>query len=115
VATIQHSNMQKDLVEFLLTDLRPRPGMYLTAYNLLYLDIYLSGVQITCRELDKSGRYSARFFGERGFLQWSWDKYNLGQPSYRLHHYLEFAKGDEKVALDLFFADLELYYFQNRR
>lgn len=106
--------MQKDLIDFLLTELRPRPGMYLTAYNFLYLEIYLSGVQITCWALDKSGEFSERFFGEKGFLQWSWDKYNLGQPSYRLHHYLDFAGGDEKIALDLFFDDLESYHSEKR-
>jgi hypothetical protein len=101
--------MQKDLIDFLLTDLRLRPGMYLTAYNFSYLDIYLTGVQITCWQLDKAGKYSGRFFGEDGFLKWSWQKYNLTQPSFRLHHYLEFANGDEREALDLFFKDLEMY------
>ena len=102
--------MQKDLIDFLLVDMRPRPGMYLTEYNLNYLDIYLTGVQITCWELDKSGDYSDRFFGEKGFLQWSWDKYKLGQPAYRLKHYSDIAKGDEKLALDHFFEDLETFH-----
>ena len=105
--------MHKDLIDFLLTDLRRRPGMYLTAYSFSYLDIYLTGVQITCWQLDKTGEYSERFFGEAGFLKWSWQKYNLGHPSFRLHHYLEFAKGNEKEALDLFFEDLDIYNSKN--
>ena len=83
--------------------------MHLTAYNLSYLSIYLTGVEITCWQLDKSGKYLERFSGEKGFLQWSWCKYGLRQPSFKLHHYLEFAHGDEKEGLDLFFEDLEAY------
>ncbi|MCX6316041.1 MAG: hypothetical protein NTW29_02020 [Bacteroidetes bacterium] len=107
--------MNKDLIEFLLVDLRPRPGMFLTVYSISYLDIYLSGVQITCWQLDKAGEFSERFFGEDGFLDWSWRKYKLGQPSFRLHHYLDMAKADEKVALDLFFQDLSVYNSEHRR
>ena len=102
--------MHSNLIDFLLTVLRPRPGMYLTAYNFSFLNIYLTGVQITCGQLDKTGEYSESFFGENGFLQWSWKKYNLGYPSYRVDHYLEYANGDEKEALDLFFEDLEAYH-----
>lgn len=106
--------MQKDLIDFLLTELRVRPGMYLTAYHFSYLDIFLTGVQITCWQPDKAGGYAERFFGENGFLNWSWQKYNLGNPSSRLHHYLEFSNGNEKEALDLFFRDLEVYQSENK-
>jgi hypothetical protein len=106
--------MQKDLVDFLLTVLRPRPGMYLTAYNLSYLSIYLIGVETTCWQLDKSGAYIERFSGENGFVKWSWRKYGLGDRSDKLDHYLEFANGNEKQALDLFFDDLEIYNSQSR-
>ena len=102
--------MQKDLVDFLLSDLRSKPGMYLTAYSLSYLDIFLTGVLIATSYVDKSGEYSERFFGEKGFISWSLDKYNLGKPSFRLHHYLDFANGNEKIPLDLFFEDLEAYH-----
>ena len=105
--------MKKDLVDFLLTDLRPRPGMYLTAYNLSYLSIYLTGVETTCWQLDKAGAYLERFSGENGFVKWSFRKYGLGQRSYKLDHYLEFAEGNEKEALDLFFEDLEIYHFES--
>ena len=104
--------MQKDLIDFLLVSLRPRPGMYLTAYNLSYLSIFLTGVEITCWQLDKSGEYLKRFSGEKGFLQWSWRKYSLGHPPFKLHHYLDFANGNEKEALDLFFEDLETYHLE---
>jgi hypothetical protein len=107
--------MQKDLVDFLLIDLRLRPGMYLTAYDLSYLNIYITGVTITCWHLDKSGEYLERFSGEKGFLQWSWRKYGLEDPSFTLHHYLEFANGNNKEALDLFFEDLEMYNLENGR
>ncbi len=107
--------MLKDLIDFLLTDLRPRPGMYLTAHNFSYLNIYLTGVQITCWQIDKTGEYSDRFFGQDGFLEWSWQKYNLKQPSFRLHHYLAFANENEKEALELFFKDLEAYNLENNR
>ncbi|NCU05278.1 MAG: hypothetical protein GXC73_14960 [Chitinophagaceae bacterium] len=107
--------MQKDLVDFLLDELRPRPGMYLTAYNFSYLNIYLTGVDITCCQLNKSGEYLERFSGENGFLHWSWRKYDLGHPSARLYHYLEFANGNEKEALDLFFEDLELFHSETKR
>jgi len=110
---LQHLPMQKDLIESLLTDLRPRPGMFLTAYSLSYLEIYLTGVQITCWELDQTGEYSERFFGEEGFLKWSWRKYNLGNPSSRLHHYLDFTNENENEALDLFFRDLDVYNSEN--
>ena len=65
-------------------------------------------------ELDKKGEFCENFSGENGFLRWSWSKYNLGeQPSTQLTHYLDFANGDEKVALKLFFDDLE--DFNNQR
>jgi len=107
--------MQKDLLDFLLTDLRPRPGMFLTAYNFSYLNIYLTGVEITCWQLDKSGEYLKRFSGEKGFLQWSRRKYNLAPRSSKLDHYLEFTNGNEKQALDLFFEDLEAYHSESSR
>lgn len=107
--------MQKDLVDFLLIDLRLRPGMFLTAYNFSYLSIYLTGVEITCWHLDNSGEYLERFSGENGFVQWSWRKYDLGHPSFKLHHYLEFANGNDKEALDLFFEDLEAYHLETSR
>ncbi len=107
--------MRRDLVDFLLTDLRARPGMYLTAYDLSCLDIFLVGVQITCMELDRSGEFEKRYSGENGFVQWSWQKYDLGHPSYKLDHYRDFARGDEKEALDLFFEDLELYISESGR
>jgi hypothetical protein len=106
--------MQKDLIHFLLDNLRIRPGIYLTARKLSYLDIYLTGVRTTCSEIDKQGDYSGSFFGENGFLRWSWKKYELGSPSTTLTHYLEFAEGGEKIALDLFFEDLEIYNAQIR-
>lgn len=105
--------MNKDLIRFLLFDLRPRPGMYLSAYKLSFLDIYLTGVELTCRHLDKNGDYADSFFGKNGFLQWSWRKYNLGQPSFRLYHYIDLAKGNEKDGLDLFFKDLEVFQQEN--
>src|SRR6218665_1136798 len=101
--------MQKDLIVFLLTVLRPRPGMFLTAFKLSYLDIFLTGVQITCWELDKNQEYSNRFFGNDGFLEWSWRKYNLANPSFRLNHYLMLAGENEEDALTLFFNDLEIF------
>jgi hypothetical protein len=107
--------MRDSLIEFLLIEMRPRPGMYLTANSLSYLEIFLTGVQITCWQLDKTGVYSESFFGEDGFLQWSWRKYKLGHPSHRLHHYLEFAKGDDKLALELFFGDLQAYQSESSR
>lgn len=106
--------MQKDIVDFLLNDLRPKPGMYLTAFNISYLNIYLTGAEITCWHLDNR-EYFKRFSGEKGFLQWSWRKYGLGHPSFKLHHYLEFANGNEKNALDLFFEDLEAYHLEASR
>lgn len=102
--------MKKTLIDFLLNDLRPRPGMYLTAYSLSYLNIYLTGVQITCDHLTNGQQYLNDFFGQNGFLQWSWEKYSLGHPPYRLDHYLEFTNENEQEALNLFFDDLEEYY-----
>jgi hypothetical protein len=114
-AIMKHSIMQKDLIDFLLTELRQRPGMFLSAYSISYLDIYLTGVQITCWQLDKSGAYSERFFGEDGFIKWSWQKYNLDHPSFRLHHYLKLANEDETEALDLFFKDVEQFISEKFR
>lgn len=105
--------MQKDLLDFLLTDLRSRPGMYLSAYNLSYLEIFLTGALIASGHFEKVGEYSERFSGENGFLQWSWNKYDLGHPSFGLRHYLEFANGNEKEALDLFFEDLEAFNLES--
>ncbi len=101
--------MKQDLVDFLLKNLRPRPGMFLTAYNLSYLSIFLTGVEIACGELNKNGEYLERFSGDNGFLVWSWKKYNLRNRSFKLDHYLEFANADEEQALNLFFEDLEAY------
>lgn len=107
--------MQQDLIDFLLNDLRLKPGMFLTAYSFSYLNIYLTGVEITCSQLDKKGEYLERYSGENGFLQWSWRKYDLQNPSVKLHHYLEFANGNEKKAIDLFFEDLETYRSESSR
>jgi hypothetical protein len=107
--------MKRDFVDFLLNDLRPSPGMYLTAYNLSYLSIYLTAVETTCWQLDKNGAYLERFSGEKGFVQWSWHKYGLQHRSYKLDHYLEFAKGNEEEALNFFFKDLETYHIESSR
>jgi len=53
--------MKKDLIDFLLSDLRPRPGMFLTDYSLSYLNIYLTGVEITCGHIENSGNYLELF------------------------------------------------------
>ena len=66
--------------------------MYLPAYNLSFLNIYLTGVEVTCRQLDKNGQYLERFSGSGGFLQWTLRKYHLENPSFKLYHYLELAK-----------------------
>ncbi len=102
--------MQNTLIYFLLIHLREKPGMFLTGYSLSCLNIFLTGVETTCWKLDKEGLYAGTFFGDKGFLQWSWKKYHLGTPPARINHYLEFAGGDEALALDLFFDDLHTFY-----
>ena len=106
---------KRDLVKFLPAELRPRPGMYLTAYNLSYLNIYLTGVETTCWQLGKNGAYLERFSGEKGFIQWGWRKQGFLHRSHKLDHYLELAKGNEKEALDLFFKDLGIYHIESGR
>lgn len=107
--------MQKNLIDFLLTEMRARPAMYLQVNKISNLDAYLTGVQITCWSLDKDGKYSDTFFGDHGFLQWSWRKYGLGHPPYRLNHYLGKANGDDEQALATFFADLDEYLSESSR
>jgi len=80
--------------------------MFLRANKLSLLDVYLTAVENTCGQPDPSGAYAECFFGERGFLRWSWRKHDVGHPPYRLDHYLETAGGDEEKALAVFFNDL---------
>ena len=107
--------MNKDLIDFLLSEMRLRPGMYLGVYSLSHLNVFLTGVHISCYHLDGGGDFSDSFFGENGFLHWSWKKYGIDKPAYRLDHYLDNANGNEVNALESFFNDLAEYKSERRR
>ena len=83
--------------------------MYLGSYSLEALNIFLTGVQTTGRDLDPSGKYGERFFGNEGFLQWTLKKHAIPLSASRLGPFLTLADNDDKIALDIFFSELELY------
>ena len=49
------------------------------------------------------------YFGETGFLEWFYKKYNIEQTSFWETPFLDEANNDEKEALQLFFKYLDDY------
>src|SRR5690606_23993290 len=98
--------MKRDLVDFLLSEFRERPGMYLGDYSLSKLPILTSGFMIACNFYDdtKSGMNRLSEFHE-----WFEKRHSLQRSSSWTLPFLEMANHDERIALDLFFSELDIY------
>lgn len=104
--------MQRDLVDFLLSDFRERPGMYLGSYSLSSLPILVAGFTIACNYYDTSKAGLDRFYD---FMEWFEKRHSLERSSSWTLPFLEMTKCNEKAALDLFLSELEIYASESCR
>ena len=100
--------MKKDLVDFLLSDFRKRPGMYLGDYSLSKLPILVAGFMVACNFYDENGmdRFSE-------FHDWFEKRHSLERCSSWTWPFLEKVNHDDKAALDLFFSELKIFATEN--
>jgi hypothetical protein len=103
----------KDLIGLLLGPVRERPALYLGEYKISALPNFITGYSLG-RHLNKNTDAKPdKYFDEPGFIQWYFKKYNIADTSFWQTPFLEEAKGDEKIALDLFFKYLDEYSKSN--
>jgi hypothetical protein len=93
----------KNLTELLLFVIRMRPHMFLREAKISNLVDFLNGYRFGNALKDE-------YFGEDGFLEWFWKKYNIKYPSFWQTAFLDEANDDEKKALELYFGYLDEYY-----
>lgn len=98
--------MQRDLVDFLLSDFRERPGMYLGAYLLSPLPTLVAGFMVASAFYDASNSALNRF---SAFHDWFEKRHSLERSASWTWPFLEMSNHDEKAALDLFFSELEIF------
>lgn len=98
--------MEKDLLDFLLSDFRKKPGMYLGSYKLSLLPTLVAGFMVANNFYDETKSALDRF---SDFHEWFEKKNSFDRPSSWTIPFLEIANHDEKAALDLFFSELETY------
>jgi hypothetical protein len=98
--------MKKDLVDFLLSDFRKRPGMFLGSYSLSRLPTLIAGFMVACNYYDESKTGMNRF---SDFHDWFDKRHSLERSSSWTLPFLEMTNYNEKDSLDLFFRELELF------
>jgi hypothetical protein len=98
--------MKKDLVDFLLSDFRKRPGMYLGDYSLSKLPTLTIGFMIACNYYDNTSTGMNRF---SDFHEWFEKRHALERSSSWTKPFLEMTNYDDKAALDLFLNELEVF------
>lgn len=104
--------MKKDLVDFLLSDFRKRPGMYLGDYSLSKLPTLIAGFMIACNYYDETKTGMDRF---SAFHEWFQKRHSLERSSSWTLPFLEITDNNEVAALDLFFNELELFTTESSR
>lgn len=104
--------MKKDLVEFLLSDFRKMPDMYLGDYSLSKLPTLTIGFMIACNYYDETKLGMDRF---SNFLDWFEKRHSLVRSSSWTCAFLEMTNNNEVAALDFFFSELELFTIQSSR
>ena len=104
--------MKKDFVDFLLSDFRKRPGMYLGDYSLSKLPTLTAGFMIACNYYDESKTGMDRF---SNFHEWFENRHSLTRSSSWTLPFLEMTNNDEVAVLDLFFCELELFTTESSR
>lgn len=99
----------KNLTGFLLGPVRQRPGMYLGEPKISLLPNLILGYSIGFHMAKSNDTAMDNYFGETGFLEWFFKKYNIGQTSFWKTPFLDEANQDEQKALELFFKYLDEY------
>ena len=99
----------KNLTGLLLGPIRQRPAMYLGEAKISLLSNFIFGYSMGFHMAKSSDNEIDDYFGEAGFLEWFFQKYNLEQTSFWETPFLNEANNDEKKALQLFFEYLEKY------
>lgn len=98
--------MQRDLLDFLLSEFREKPGMYLGSYSLSKLPTFVAGFMIASHFYDQSKSSLNRF---SNFHDWFEKKYSLERSSSWTLPFLEMTNHDETAALNLFFSELDQF------
>lgn len=104
--------MKRDLVDFLLSEFRKRPGMYLGDYSLSKLPALIAGFMVACNFYDGTKTGMDRF---SDFHEWFEKRHSLDRSSSWTLPFLEMVNRNEKKALDLFFSELEVYVTESSR
>lgn len=99
----------KNLTGLLLGPIRQRPGMYLGEPRISLLPNFILGYSMGFHMAKKHDTAMDEFFGETGFVEWFFKKYNIVQSSFWQTPFLDEANQDERKALELFFKYLEEY------
>jgi hypothetical protein len=102
--------MERDLVDFLLSEFHQRPGMYLGAYSLSKPPTLINGFMIASHFYDEKKTALKRF---SDFIDWFEKQHSSERFSSWTIPFLEMANQDDKAALDLFFSELKFYVSQN--
>ena len=98
----------KDLLGLLLGPIKERPGMFLGKPEISKLQTYIVGYDMGFQMTGRDPIIEDRYFNP-GFINWFYKKYKIRETSFWETPFLEQAKNDERIALELFFQYLEEY------
>lgn len=104
--------MKRDLVDFLLSEFRKRPGMYLGDYSLSKLPTFVAGFMVASNFYDEAKIGMDRF---SQFHDWFETKHSIERSSSWTLPFLEMSNNDDQAALDLFFSELEQFADESSR
>jgi hypothetical protein len=104
--------MKRDLVDFLLSEFRKRPGMYLGDYSLSKLPTFVAGFTVASNFYDEAKTGMARF---SQFHDWFETRHSFEHSSSWTIPFLEMSNNDDKTALDFFFSELEKFADESSR
>lgn len=99
----------KNLTGLLLGPIRQRPAMYLGEPKISLLPNFILGYHLGFYMAKNHDTVMDKYFGETGFLEWFFKKFNIGQTSFWMTPFLNEANQDERKALELFFKYLDEY------
>lgn len=104
--------MKRDLVDFLLSEFRERPGMYLGSYSLSKLPTFVAGFMVASHFYNET-KNSMDTFSQ--FHNWFEKRHAIERSSSWTLPFLEMVNNNDQAALELFFSELEMFANESNR
>lgn len=106
----------ENLIGLLLGPIRERPAMFLGEARISRLPNFIQGYEMGYQMTKTENSHKEYYFDAPGFLNWYFDKHNIGLTNTWMNPFWDEAHGDDFEALKVYFHRLEEYsnYLKNK-